>query len=340
MNRREKLLLYGFLGIIALWQGQPVFHSLFIAPLDERAQRVEALQTAISENKVRERQLERAVAKLKDWSLRSLPPDPLIASSVYQNWLIELATRVKFKNVTVTAGRVDTRPKGDTYFAVQATVKGQGTLNELCDFLYEFRNSGLLHRVARMAVDAPRHEANPLLDVTLYVEALSLVNSPARTALIADPAHPPASDDRLQERTAYASGTANNVFVRGYTGPRSPPSTAPFPVRVTSTPPPPLDTGSSVALVAALSDQNGVADAWLYDRRTNVRTVLTVGASFQVGGITGRVVSIDADSVTLFSDGSEWRLELGENLSQMRKIVAPAAAPAVPLIEPRSGDSR
>ena len=38
-----------------------------------------------------------AAAKLKDWNLRSLPPDSVVAMSLYQNWLVELSRRTLSK---------------------------------------------------------------------------------------------------------------------------------------------------------------------------------------------------------------------------------------------------
>ena len=70
---------------------------------------------------------------------------------------------------------VDARPKGETYYTVSASVMAEGTLQQLRDFVYDFQQSGLLHRVKSMTLVSTRHQGDPVLKATIAVEGLALV---------------------------------------------------------------------------------------------------------------------------------------------------------------------
>jgi hypothetical protein len=265
-------------------------------------------------------QVKRSLAearKFADFKQRSLPPDPVDATSLYQNWLIELATRTKLSEVSVKANRTDVKPKGDAYYLISATLKAQGTLEKLCDFLYEFRTAGLLHRVSQLRLSSKQNTGDPMLEIDLTVEGLSLKEAPSRTTLFSDPqlAAKLAGDKPVKARKDYDVLVKKNLFVRGYNGP-------PRPVR----PPgsgdnPEEDPVQFVRLVGSFSNGNSF-DATMYDPSTNRETRLTAGKSFSVAGIDGKVISVGIDFVILSIKGETFRLDLGDNLRQLKKIAA------------------
>ena len=313
MQRRERILLWGLLAAVAIWQGRGLVSAIFFEPLDSRRQALAGLRKSIAEQKTRQYEQEAAARRLKEWNARSLPPNPLVASSLYQNWLIELAAGHGLTEVAVEPGHVDPKPRGNTYYSVPMTIKGQGKLSTIRSFLHGFYASGLLHRVTRVSVETTHRDADPVLDLTLLVEGLSLVGSPSRTTLFADkkPATPAVPLKPLAE---YASLAAKNLFVRGYNGPPAPKPVerARAPVAM---PKETFDAAEHVYLVAAV-DREGQRDAWLYDRATNTQKILVEGAAFDVAGVTGLVVSIGRDFVVLEFAGASKRLELGQNLRQ------------------------
>ena len=313
---REKLLLIALVGIVVLWQGGSIVRRTIIEPLAERESIRDQLQSDVDKQEVEKRRLKEAAARIKKWNERSLPPDPTIAQSLYQSWLIEEATKAKLTGVSVEAMRAGL-VNGNTYVGIAATLKAHGTLDRVCDFLHSFHQAGLLHRVAGIKMETARHEGNPPLDVTFTIEALSLVASPSRTTLFARPDAKLDPSVPLQDRPEYESVTRGNLFVRTYNGPPKPP---PPPERKPTSPVEQLpDTAEHVYLVASLSNGE-TADAWLYDRTTNERTVLTQGSEFKVAGISGKVLEITETAVLLEIDGETFRLQLGEHLRQLRKV--------------------
>src|SRR5262245_13128888 len=322
MKKREKMLLAGLIGILVLWQGSAMVNKFIFAPVAERQEDIAAREKRVFGKKRELNLSDDAARKLKDWKKRSLPPDPVVATSLYQNWLIDLTAKAKLTNPTVTPNKF-MQPKGDTYSVISASIKAQGTLEHLCDFLYEFRRSGLLHRVSRMTLATDEHKGNPKLDIDLTVEGLSLKDAPARSTLFSDDKVADIPTDKpLRDRKTYSQLLSKNLFVRGYNGP--PVAARTRPTGPTTPPAPRDDPQEFVVLVGSVSTGDGF-EAMLYDRSTNEMRHLARGSDFSVAGVEGQVVSVGVDHITFKMKGQEWRLNLGDSLAQIQKL---AAAPA------------
>ena len=322
MKQREKMLTAGLVATLALWQGSLLLNHYVFAPVEEGEREITAREDSISSKTKKLKKAQADARRLKDWNLRSLPPDPVVAASMYQVWLVELATKSKLTNPTVTPNRTDAKLKGDAYHVISATIKAQGTLSQLCDFLYEFRKSGLLHRVSRMSLSTEQNQGDPQLAIDLTVEGLALKDSPPRTALLADEKLAEISGmAAAKDRTAFAPLLAKNPFVRGYNGPPRPPG-----------PPgrsPQEDDRQFVYFTGAYSN-GGPFDAMLYDRSNDKKENLREGTAFNVAGIDGKVLSVAIDHMTIEIKGEPWRWELGDNLTQLKKLPPPAKAEAAP----------
>jgi hypothetical protein len=324
MKPREKLLALGLAAVLALWQGGVLFRAFVIAPIEDRETDRDAREERIKVKKKELRASLAAAAKLKDWKLRSLPPDPVVATSLYQNWLVEIAKKTLSKPSIKPSSLVrKSKGKGDVFQHVSVEIEAEGTLAKLCDFLYEFRKAGLLHRVATMTLETDQHQGDPALKIKLTVEALALADAPERATLIADPkiaeiAHVPA-----KERKDYAPLVAKNLFVRGYNGPPKPPRTPGVIL------PGEEDPRALVWLVSVVS-ADGVPEAKLRDVSTNKKANLSEGSDFSVAGVDGKVVSIGTDFVMLEIKGETFRLELGDNLTQLKKLPSPEKTEAAP----------
>jgi hypothetical protein len=157
---------------------------------------------------------------------------------------------------------------------------------------------------------------DPVLDIDLTVEGLSLKEAPPRTTLFSDPklAELPRGKP-LQDKKEYDLLVKKNLFVRGYNGPPKPPGSRDSAV------PPEEDPLQFVRLVGSFSNGNGF-DATLYDPATNRETRLVAGRDFSVAGKEGKVVSVGIDFVILSIKGESFRLDLGDNLRQLKKLPA------------------
>ncbi len=324
MKQREKILLAALVGILVLWQGGAILNAFVFGPVEERETDIAARNKRVAEKKLQLEESRIAAGKLKVWNKRSLPPDPVVATNLYQSWLIELATRSKLSSVVVNPKAAVQRRKGETYSVISATVKAQGTQERLCDFLYEFRRCGLLHRVARMTLKTDQHQGDPILDIDLTVEGLSLADAPVRTMLFSDSNLGALAEARPgRDRKTYWQLLKKNLFVRGYNGPPPPrdggrgsQGTSQFPEE---------DPREFVYLVGSFST-GGSFDATVRDMSTDKTVRFEVGADLSFAGIEGKVLAIGIDFMILEIKGEAWRLELGDNLAHLKKVPPPAKA--------------
>lgn len=323
MKQREKMLLAGLVGILVLWQGGSLFVSYVIDPVTERETAIGVKEQELETKKGLLKRSIQSATRLKEWKQRSLPPDPVDATSLYQNWLIDLATRMKLTDVSVNTQSTDNRPKGETYVPISVVVKAQGKFENVRDFLYEFRRAGLLHRVAKLTLASKQNTGDPVFDLDVTVEGLSLKDAPPRSTLLSDPklADLPHSKP-LKDRKEYDQLIAKNLFIRGYNGPPKPPTG----VRPGGARPPGEEDDREFVYLVGLVSKGSVTDAALYDRSKNRETKLVAGGEFKAAGIEGKVVSLGTDYVILDIKGESWRLEIGQNLQQLQKVAAPAGA--------------
>jgi len=151
-----------------------------------------------------------AAKRLGQYSERSLPSNPTLARSLYQDWLLEMAVRTGFSGVNVSP--LPSRPVGDIYFQHSFLVSGRGDLPKLIEFLHGFHDKGYLHRVKTLAVKPVTRSRS--LDLSVTVEALSMNRAQDRDELH----DPPAARSLPHELSEYVAtivdrnmfGPANN----------------------------------------------------------------------------------------------------------------------------------
>src|SRR5690606_21686060 len=122
----------------------------------------------------------RADRRLDDARKRGLPGSGLDAQRLYQQWLTELALASGL-NVTTTPNKV--QPVGDVYNAVQVTLDGTATFDELQTFLRRFRQADLLHRIFRLDITSPAVEGDPELRIVIAAEGLNVTGAATRSQL-------------------------------------------------------------------------------------------------------------------------------------------------------------
>ncbi|SFI48339.1 cadherin repeat domain-containing protein [Planctomicrobium piriforme] len=181
MQTREKILGLSLGGIVIAWLGLPYLESTFLTPL--RA--LEARATALTADKDRlfsqQLDLARKDADMKKWRGQSLPPDPLNAQRLYQEWLTNLAQISGFEIQKITLDR--RVADGDTCVTIPVTIDAKAKLRELAQFFERFESADLLQRISRCDVVSPANEGDPELTITLTAEGLSLQSAPARARL-------------------------------------------------------------------------------------------------------------------------------------------------------------
>jgi hypothetical protein len=196
MQRREKLLAAILVAGIVMWQGGPLLSRAIFEPIDVRNAELDSLDQSIALKQTDQIAVARSERQLADWRSRSLPPDPLVAQRLYQEWLTDLAQNAGFSNLKVTPQRRTQRD--DAFTTVEVAVTAEATLDQVSLFLYRFYRTDLLHRVSSMDLQSKQNQGNPPLKFTLTAEGLSLSAAPPRNRLFLETtlAQPLAIDDK------------------------------------------------------------------------------------------------------------------------------------------------
>ena len=179
LQRREKILAgvaLGLVGLAGLWfllfAGDSRSDDQLLADQDK-------LSSEIEEKAEAAQQAARDAKRLAEWQRRALPPDPVLARSLYQNWLRSLAARANFRGTTLASN--DAGVRRDQFTRISFTLHAQAKLGDLVQFMYEFYSAGFLHQIRKMDIKPIQNSRD--LDVNLTIEALSLPTAVSKDRL-------------------------------------------------------------------------------------------------------------------------------------------------------------
>jgi len=173
MNQRERILAISVGALVAalvLWYGT----SWLLARFDEKDRRIESLVKDVQKKKKDVAESQAAARRLADYEQRSLPRDPDLAASLYQQWLIRVMEQAQFTDVDVSVGR--TVQARNTYNRLTFTVGALGDLGQLVDFLHRFQEMDWLHRIELMNV-TPLNDSKKL-QLSFTITALAVNSAP------------------------------------------------------------------------------------------------------------------------------------------------------------------
>ncbi len=178
MNQRERLLAIAIgsvAAVLALWFAWSYVDGQFRT----RRTRISGLEKDIREFKLRALQGQKAKSKLAEYEERSLPPDPEVARSLYQHWLLTQVGSAGFTEQEVQAKTA--QKEGELYVSQNYDVTGKATLPQVIDLLYAFYSVDYLHRI-RLLMLTPIKDSKQM-EVHLSIDAVSLADAPVATAL-------------------------------------------------------------------------------------------------------------------------------------------------------------
>ncbi len=182
MQQREKILAIALASVVAIWFGFPIIESWIIEPIKQLSLEEESLTEKSNEKFDEQIELRKKQKQLTQWQKISLPPDPLDAQRLYQEWLTDLAKLSGFDDIKVTLERRNLQD--DIYVTIPVTLDTKATLQELAQFLEQFESVNLLHRISKCDVLSPMSEGNPDLQISLTAEGLSMTAAPERSRLL------------------------------------------------------------------------------------------------------------------------------------------------------------
>lgn len=314
MQKRERWLAT-IAGVLLLLAAGQFLYGTVQAAFDERHARLNDFEKEAGDKQAMIARGQRARGRLKEWQRRSLPSDLELARSLYQNWLVGLVDQASFARARVNSSPVVT--KRGVYYRLPFTVSGQGTLEQVTRFLYDFYKADHLHQVWRLNLkpiesgEAARKPAE--LDVLLSIEALVLPGADRRSELASAPA------DRLA--WGKLEDYLKPIVERNVFAPFSPapPAVAQSDPTAAAAQPPDFDTAKH-AFVTAVLDVGGKPQVWLNVRTTGELLKLDEGDEFQVGTFRGTIERIGALAVEILADGRRQLVPLGKSLRDSQDV--------------------
>jgi hypothetical protein len=296
LQRREKILLGVALGLV----GMAVLCFLLLTAdgisdqqlLDDEVKYTG--QLAAKQKLLRDAEHEHA--RIAEWQRRSLPPEPVLARSLYQNWLQDVAGRANFHDMRIVAN--DATGRRDQYTRISLTLNCTAKLGDLIQFMYDFYSAGYLHQIRKMDIRPSATQGE--LDVDFSIDALSLTAAESKEKL------PSGVTRSLQ--LAKAADYRDPIVARNL-----------FTAFVRPTPPDTQkEAGNDPAastLVTGFTQVDGSWQVWMEDRGAGKRWALQSGESFPIGGKKCTVQTIRAEGEVIVElDRCCRRLRLGDNL--------------------------
>lgn len=299
LEKRERVLLTVTSLFLLAIVGRSLF-SVWRGPLDRYEAQRANFSREIDGKKKKIQRGQAAQARLDAWGRVSLPSDLETARSLYQNWLLTLATEAGFEGTKVEAGQG--RQRGEVYHALRFSLQAQAPLDRLTRFLQRFYAAGHLHQIRSLSL-VPLEKSDKL-DLQLSIEALVLPGADRKDKLTTE------QGSRLASPSdAYRLIATRNLFAPYKPSP--PPHVEP--------PPPPFDL-AKYAYLTAVVVADGKPEAWLLIRSTGEKRKLHEGEPFQIGDVRGKILRVGQREVDVELSGQRWRLPLGDNLREMIQL--------------------
>ena len=304
MNQREKILAAAVAFLVVLMVARMGWNKVDRL-YDQRGQQLSSLKKTISDRQFEVERGKMAAERLNQWQRQSLPADPLLAQTLYQDWLRRQVDTVGFQNVEYRGQDSTARSRRSQRYAYQQlsfTVAGRGSLEQLTQFLYEFYQADHLHQLRSLGIKPI--EDSDKLDLTFKIEALILPGADRVDALSPGTSDRLAQDDLSSYREAIVS---RNLFARY--APPSPPTTASDSA----------DAAPQAIITGITRDENGW-QAWVYIKATDKMLRLHPGDPFEIGGLSGTILRIGPREVVYETDGRRMLASEGASLRDATEL--------------------
>lgn len=307
MNPRTRLLALGGLAVFLLYCGDYVYNSWFDAPSRELESQLAKVERQIRDTDDARVTATKAGKSLAKYHARSLPYDPELARSLYQDWLLQLIEIHHLDGASVDAGlpnRLEVKSRGQKKrrlvgHSFNMTLRAKTTLPQLVNLLHDFRHFGHLHKIRSLSL-VPLGTGSEL-DVNMSIEVLSLQHADRQDTL-SDWIRDNDSDDPLKH---YADLLRRNLFARG------------LPQAL-----------AQIRLQAITTDKSGRKEAWFGLGGTTPTQIVARGDHLTIATHQVVVDEVEIDRVRLNVDESRYWISLGQRL---RDVVEPS-----PTMAPRS----
>lgn len=155
--------------------------SWYLTALNAKSTRLQKLTADVKKKKLEERKAQQASQRLASYEERSLPPVAGEAKSLYEKWLLQVASEVQPELTLVHTAKPPTPPVRNTFSRLSFTVRTQGELPQLVEFLYRIQRVDWLHRIDTLTL-VPQNNSRKI-DMVLNISALSVRTAPPTSEL-------------------------------------------------------------------------------------------------------------------------------------------------------------
>jgi hypothetical protein len=240
---------------------------------------------------------QKAAKRLEEYQYRALPSDPVIAKSLYQQWLLEMVDRYQLASASVDASQptpieIKSRTKRGKRVRIghriDYSLRGQTTLAKLTAFLDAFRRASHLQKIRSVSLNPLGNDGR--LDVNLSIQVLCLDDAASADSL---------SNWILTEEASSELPLGNalvqrNPFAKGF-----------------------AKALRAMELKAITVNRKGDTQAWFAaDARGRIEKV-TAGKMIPNALHEIQVVQIETDRVLIRLNDSEHWIRLGESIGQV-----------------------
>ncbi len=172
MNQRERflaILVGGLMIAVVVWWGFGKYRSA----LKVRNNQIANLENEKQQLVEKQLQGEYANRQMGEYMARSLPGDPQIAQSNYQQYLLNMVQANGLTKAVVDLN--STRPIGGLYQQIDFRVQGNTTFPNFISLLHDFYARDYLHRIRDFSI-RPTKEGD--FRVELSIDAIALLTAP------------------------------------------------------------------------------------------------------------------------------------------------------------------
>lgn len=305
---RTRLLAITLALVAAFYFTQDAVTGLLSSPFASRLRTRQALERKVAESDRDVARIEHAQAGLQAAYRQSLPPDPSVAVALYQEWLIQLAQEAGLSHSVVTPGVAI--PEREFGHRIPMTLQATASTPEIAHFLEQFQQAPLLHRVLHLSLLHPHDQDAPhQLRATIQLEAISLTGIEPRQTLFPMDQPPTPAGDKNTQLVQHLSERL--LFDR----PEPAKSEVPAEDPADSTPDR-VNPLTQIRFVGTWRSETG-QEAWFLNEEDQREIIVTGQTPLTVDSLTGRLLSVTHDSVTLDVAGQTRRLNLGETLETL-----------------------
>lgn len=190
-NRRERILA-GVLAVagVSCLAGEALCNAV-LHPFGVQEKQLASLTRKVGDQRLIFQRVEHAQRRLRHDLQSSLPPDPSVAGTLYQNWLVELARSHGLTDAVITPH--PPQPEKQMGYRLTFSVQTSSSPSQIGGFIDSLQRAPLLHRITQLELSnavtgsgKESHHSSSRLKSVVNIEALALSAAEPRQQLFSE----------------------------------------------------------------------------------------------------------------------------------------------------------